>query len=211
MSNSVKIQRPKIPQDIKPLDFYPNEENLFELCIIRDCSIINEDIHRIRFEQVIFKNVIFQDVSFKNIELTDVIFDHCDLSNTDFRNGSIHRVEFIDSKILGLNLSDASLGNVFLQSCNANLISFGYSKLKQVLFDSCSLRNADYYEANFTKVAFKECDINEASFERTPLKGIDLRSCTFDRLNVSINDLAGCEVTSNQAIGFARLLGLIIK
>jgi uncharacterized protein YjbI with pentapeptide repeats len=211
MSTTIKIQKPKIPQDIKPVDFYQNEEKYFEMCTINDCVIKNEDIHRIRFEQVVFKNVIFQDVSFKYIELTDVVFDHCDLSNTDFRNGSIHRVEFKDSKILGLNLSDASLGNVLFQNCNAPLISFGYSKLKQVVFDSCLLRNADYYEAKFTKVGLEKCDINEANFERTPLKGMDLSSCTFDRLNVSMSDLAGCAVTSDQAIGFARLLGLIIK
>ena len=139
------------------------------------------------------------------------IFENCDLSNTDFSAGSIHRVEFSDSKILGLNLSDTSLGNVLFHNCNANLISFGYSKLKQVQFDSCSLRNADYFESKFNKVAFKECDLNEANFEGTPLKGIDLSSCTFERLNVSINDLTGCEVNENQALGFARLLGLIIK
>jgi uncharacterized protein YjbI with pentapeptide repeats len=60
-------------------------------------------------------------------------------------------------------------------------------------------------------VAFKECDLNEANFEQTPLKGIDLSTCTFERINVSIKDIAGCEVTEDQALGFARLLGLIIK
>jgi uncharacterized protein YjbI with pentapeptide repeats len=122
MANTFKIQQPKIPDGLTSTSFQPMEEPYFEMSIISDCSIMSEEIHRIRFEQVIFKNVTFTDVSFKSIELTDVIFDHCDLSNTDFREGSIHRVEFKDSKILGLNLSDASLGNVLFQNCNPILI-----------------------------------------------------------------------------------------
>ncbi|WP_342670991.1 hypothetical protein [Peribacillus loiseleuriae] len=49
------------------------------------------------------------------------------------------------------------------------------------------------------------------NFARTSLKGIDISSSTFQRLNVSLEDLDGCEVPSEQAIGFAAILGLKIK
>ncbi|MEH7355139.1 pentapeptide repeat-containing protein, partial [Neobacillus drentensis] len=42
-------------------------------------------------------------------------------------------------------------------------------------------------------------------------KGIDISTCTFDRLNVAFESLTGCEVSPEQAIGFATLLGLKVK
>ncbi|MFP3468343.1 pentapeptide repeat-containing protein, partial [Leifsonia sp. SIMBA_070] len=77
--------------------------------------------------------------------------------------------EFKESKLLGINLSDASLGNVSFENCNCNLSAFGYAALKQVKFDHCSLESADYYDCKFKKVMFDTCKLNEVNFSRTPL------------------------------------------
>ncbi|WP_453890453.1 hypothetical protein [Virgibacillus necropolis] len=53
--------------------------------------------------------------------------------------------------------------------------------------------------------------MDEANFARTPLKGIDISNITFSSLNVTLEDLKGCEVSPDQAIGFATMLGLKIK
>jgi uncharacterized protein YjbI with pentapeptide repeats len=58
---------------------------------------------------------------------------------------------------------------------------------------------------------FATCDLNESNFEGTKLSGVDISTCTFNQLNVSIADLGGCVVSEEQAIGFARLIGLEIK
>ena len=65
--------------------------------------------------------------------------------------------------------------------------------------------------SQINKIMFTACDLNEASFEGTKLSGVDISTCTFNQLNVSIADLAGCVVSEEQAIGFARLMGLKIK
>ncbi|WP_318263861.1 hypothetical protein [Peribacillus simplex] len=58
---------------------------------------------------------------------------------------------------------------------------------------------------------FETCRLNEVNFSRTPLKGIDISSSTFQRITVSPEDLKGCEVSPDQAIVFAAMLGLKIK
>jgi uncharacterized protein YjbI with pentapeptide repeats len=78
-------------------------------------------------------------------------------------------------------------------------------------FENCLLRNADFYEAKFNKLEFKDCDLNDANFTGTRLKGVDLSTCKFNHLNLSLDSVAGCIVSADQAIGFARLLGLEIK
>lgn len=206
-----KIQQPKINSELAAETFQARDEAYYHRCVIQDCFIVAEDVEGIVFEEVIFKNVVFEDVAFHKIELMDVIFDHCDLSNADFSLGSIHRAVFKDSKMLGINLTEASLGNVLFEGCHANLSSFGFAKLKQVKFAACTLNNADFYDCEFQKVGFEQCELSEASFVNTTLKGIDLSTCTFSQLQVSLDNLTGCVITADQAVGFAQLLGLEIK
>ncbi len=209
--NKIKIQPPKIPSFLETANFDDMDDRYLSVCTIRDCTIFEEEINRMRFDQVVFKNVTFMDVTFTNIELTDVIFEKCDLSNTDFSGGAIHRVEFIESKLVGLNLTEATFGNVVFDNCYANLSSFGYASLKNVKFERCSLRNGDFFECKFNKIDFTDCDLVEANFTNTSLDGIDLSSCKIDQLSLSPGDLKGCVVSSEQAIAFARLLGIVIK
>ncbi|MFL6518431.1 MAG: pentapeptide repeat-containing protein, partial [Bacillus sp. (in: firmicutes)] len=125
MRKTLKIQQPKIPTGITPFDYNDREDSYVNMAIISDCSISQEEVERLRFEEVVFKNVTFIDGAFRFVELTDVIFERCDLSNVDFTDGIIHRVEFRDSKLLGLNLADATLRNVLFENCNLNMGSFG--------------------------------------------------------------------------------------
>ena len=46
---------------------------------------------------------------------------------------------------------------------------------------------------------------------QTALKGIDLSSNTYEQLTVSLEKLTECTVSTEQAIGFAKSLGLVIK
>jgi len=214
MSHKVKVEQPRLPRSLEEKYFqkvYDQDESYINACIIKDVAIDGEITGHIEFSQVIFKNVIFNDVSFENIVLTDVVFEKCDLSNTSFMGGNFHRVEFRESKMLGVNLAEASLTNVLFDNCNLNLSAFGYARFKQVKFNHCSMHSADCYECTFNNVAFDTCDLDKANLSGTPLKGIDLSNSTFQMLTLSLEDLYGCEVSTDQAIGFSKLLGLVIK
>lgn len=118
---------------------------------------------------------------------------------------------FKNCKLLGLNLTEANLGNVSFENCLANLCNFPEVRFKQVLFDSTSLQGANFYDCLLNKVAFQESDLNDVDFSQTSLKGIDISTCKFKRLQVTPESLNGCEVSTEQAIGFASLLGLKVK
>ena len=123
----------------------------------------------------------------------------------------MHRVECKGSKMLGAHLADSHFQHVLFDNCILNLAAFGYSQLKHVQFTNCMMEQTDLYECTFKKVAFDGCTLNDANFHQTSLKGIDLSNSSFDRLTVSIDSLRGCTITPNQAIGFASMLGLIVK
>ncbi|WP_257988605.1 pentapeptide repeat-containing protein [Bacillus sp. V33-4] len=82
---------------------------------------------------------------------------------------------------------------------------------KQVKFQNCLLTNADFYETKLKNVDFNKCNLNQANLAGPELADIDLSSCSFESLVVSFDKLAGCIVSSEQAIGFSKALGLIVK
>ncbi|WP_257348741.1 pentapeptide repeat-containing protein [Pseudalkalibacillus decolorationis] len=213
MTVSTKLQSPKVPAELSPISLEEeiHHERYFQMGIVNDCEITGESIEKLCFEKVVFKNVTFQDVSFRFNDLTDVVFDKCDLSNADFGDAIVHRVEMKECKMLGMNLSGSTLRNVLFDECIGKLAAFGYSDCKNVKFQASYLCNADFYEAKFKNVAFDQCDLNEANLSGTILKGIDLSTCSFEKLTISIEKLEGCIISNEQAIGFAKALGLVIK
>ena len=58
---------------------------------------------------------------------------------------------------------------------------------------------------------FDSCELDGANFTETSLATIDLSSCTYEQVTVSVDKLAGCTVSTEQALGFAKSLGLVIK
>src|SRR5262245_52784863 len=98
LSRKQKILQPIIPNELMPMNFEDRDDTYVSVALISDCSIVGEEIERLKFEQVVFQNVTFIDVSFRYVELIDVIFERCDLSNSNFGDASIHRVEFKESK-----------------------------------------------------------------------------------------------------------------
>lgn len=215
MSTKIKIKEPHIMEDLPEISFRDLDEDddipYLGHGVIRDCTIESDDLEKLEISQVVFKNVVFLNVSFTRMVLTDVIFENCDLSNADFMEANMQRVEFRESKMIGINLADSHFHHVLFDNCMLHLGAFGYSRFKQAKFSGCMMQQVDCYECTFAKVGFDTCDLDEANFHQTDLNGIDLSTSRFLRLTVSVDDLRGCTISAEQAIGFATMLGLIIK
>ncbi|PIB40731.1 quinolone resistance protein, partial [Pseudomonas sp. 2588-5] len=53
--------------------------------------------------------------------------------------------------------------------------------------------------------------LDSSNFAETSLDGIDFTTCEFDNITISFDKLAGCIVTSEQAIGFSKAFGIVIS
>lgn len=209
-----KVLRPKFDSGLSRIELSAEtieDETLFSFGTICDCTLENHKADRMTFKQVILKNVIFNEITFRHIELIDVSFQNCDLSNVDFNEASLHRVEFINCKIIGINLSDATLRDVIFDNCNGQYAFFSYSNCKQVAFLQCQLRSSDFKNSTFSKVEFQESNLLQAQMHFTNLKGIDFTSCDIDGIGINIPDVKGAIVTTMQAVSLSTLLGLIVK
>lgn len=208
------VLSPDIPEELDEVIFPDRkicDEDYFEMGIISNCIIEHEVAAHVFFDKVIFRNVIFQKVDFSKLELTDVIFERCDLSNVDLNEAIMHQVEMRSCKIVGINLMGATLRNVLFDTCYGDYANFRNVNCKQVQFHNSSLANADFYSSTLHKVYFSHSRLDQIQLSGTKLAGIDLSSCEFSHIGITIEDVQGCIVSPQQAVGFSKLFGLIIK
>ncbi|SDN43256.1 Uncharacterized protein YjbI, contains pentapeptide repeats [Psychrobacillus sp. OK028] len=209
----MKITAPKIAKSLQELDV---QKALLEDYYVSDGLVTRLELEEEQEGKIIFDQIHFQDISmdgvrFQQVEFVDCIFEKCDLSNVDFGNAVFHRVEIRSSKLVGANISESRMTEVRAVDSIANYVTMSFSKLKKVAFIKTTFNRADFIEATLEKVSFEDCELNDANFTDTALAGIDLSSNTYEQLTVSLDKMKDCTVSSEQAIGFAKSLGLTIK
>ncbi|OES43390.1 pentapeptide repeat-containing protein [Domibacillus iocasae] len=83
--------------------------------------------------------------------------------------------------------------------------------LKNAAFNQLSLKGANFYGYSLQHVYLATCDPDDVHFKQMSLKGVNISTCTFDQLHIDMESLNGCSVSAEQAIGFAKLIGLTVK
>ena len=83
--------------------------------------------------------------------------------------------------------------------------------MKDVHFKGCELKFANFGSCKFNKVDFDTCNLIAAEFAGTKLNGLDFTTCRIDALKVKLLELKGIKVTPDQALEFAKMLGIKIE
>ena len=73
---------------------------------------------------------------------------------------------------------------------------------KQVVFDHCSLVNADFYGATLTTTAFDSCDLTNAQFSKASAGGARLIGSTLDGVR-GATALSGVVIGGEQVLPMA--------
>ena len=103
------------------------------------------------------------------------------------------------------------LRHTLFDECEGRYSNFSFSGMKEVDYANSNLADSDFYECTFKEVRFSKCKMDNINFSETDLKGVDLSDSTYERIEVTLPNIAGCIVSKEQAIGFARVLGLTVK
>ncbi|QDR79538.1 pentapeptide repeat-containing protein [Sporomusa termitida] len=188
-----------------------HDEDCVRLSIIQDCTFETQTAENIAIDQVLFKNVDFNHLHWPCAKLTDTVFEQCDLSNVDFGQCFMDRVRLTNCKLVGINMTEASLRNVVFDNCNAAYAVLRYFKCKKSNFHNTSFAEADLYSATLTDVSFVRCNLDKVQFSGTKLAGIDLSTCQFYQLALTADDLRNCIIAPEQAIALANIFGVVIK
>lgn len=130
-----KAARPVFDTVLEPL--VPAEERIVDEAIfssvrICDAAFEPKEAECLTFKQTIFQKVLFNETVWRHIDLMNVRFEDCDLANVDFSEGILHRVEFINCKLVGMNLSQATLRDVTFEDCSGRYASMSFANCKRV-------------------------------------------------------------------------------
>lgn len=207
-----KRQRPKLAIHHEELlaENVWNSDGYIERVCVNGGMISGSDDMRWSFDDVVFKNVIFIG-EFRAAEFVDVLFETCDFSNVHFQNASFYRCEVMDSKLTGADFANANLSHTLFETCDGKYGNFSFSRFKEVEFLNCNLTDNDFYECILKEIRFSTCKLDGINFAETDLGGVDLSTSRYEHIEVSLPKIVGCIVSKEQAIGFARILGLSIK
>jgi uncharacterized protein YjbI with pentapeptide repeats len=111
------------------------------------------------------------------LALLDCFVHDCDLANLDAHGARMRRVEIVGGRLTGCSLSEATLTDVSLTNCRADLVAFAMGSLERVLFTSCNLSQADFQQGRLRHVVFEDCDLEGADLSNTRFEAVEMRGC----------------------------------
>ena len=127
------------------------------------CTFTNCDLHGSLFSGCIFENCVFTG---------------CDLSVVKIKQSGFLGVKFIDSKMIGINWTQAKKPIDFrFERCNMNDSVFTGLAFSATTFHDCTLVGCDFAKANLTKSVFGKCDLNKSAFAGSNLTSAKFSDC----------------------------------
>jgi uncharacterized protein YjbI with pentapeptide repeats len=179
--------------------------------LLSSCDLSDQAAEDVTFEATLFKHVALGRTQLPSLQLRDVRLDACDLAEATWEKVLFSRVEAIGCRMVGWRASEGSLRNVLIKGCSAIGAQFWSTVFKNVRFENCILRDADFQRADLSGVVFDRCDLSNAKLSDAKLVGADFRGSKIEGVRLGLKELQGAIVDVEQAIGIARLLGVVVK
>jgi uncharacterized protein YjbI with pentapeptide repeats len=110
-------------------------------------------------------------------------------------------VTIADSRLTGLQLTEAHLSDLTINGCRADLASFAGSRLERVTFEDCVLAQSDFLDAVLDSVRFHRCDLRGVDLRGARLRHTELRGC-------ELADIEGVDSLRGAALEWEAIVGL---
>ncbi|MFD2762367.1 pentapeptide repeat-containing protein [Lentibacillus juripiscarius] len=206
------IQKPDLPEQLEKMTLNElTDEDFCEMGSIQETASSPVQAERVRFDQMHFQNVRLNDAALPFSHWLDVLFENCDLSGARLQGARFNRVEFRNCKLAGADLDRAIMQDVTWTGCEAPYLLCNESELRDVYFDHCLIKGANFIHASADHLQLGTSDIDDVQFSGTSLANVDLSRCTFTQIHLNEADLRGSVIAPEQAAGFIGLFGINVK
>lgn len=206
------LRAPVLPNHLEPrviAKLAPTDS--IEQCRIEACALSESVAERVRFDAVRLVGGTLGASKLTHLSWLDVVCERCDLSMIVWPSAKLTRVEVRGSRMTGAKLVEGVFESVRFVDCHLDYATFADTKFKQVTFESCRLEEADFRSADLTGTTFVDCELRGADLGRAKLQGADVSSSRCDDIRLAAGDVRGLVVNREQAIGLAKLLGLVVR
>lgn len=188
-----------------------NDETTVNFCHFKNETLIFNTPITVDFKNCIFEKCKIVGLKFEKSSFINVEFNSCDFSGSLFSSCLIRNADFLQCKGAGSQFTDSIIDNTYIENSRFNLSTFFTTSFKKTSFLDTDFQQSQFSECKLSLFTCRETSFIQAEFLRTSLANVDLTSCTIDGMRITPADIRGAVVTSYQACGLARLLGITIK
>jgi uncharacterized protein YjbI with pentapeptide repeats len=164
-------------------------------------QLVSSEFYDCDFNQCSFVESIFQGCKFVNC-----LFRECDISLLQVPECSFSSARFLDSKVLGVNWTQADWATTglgkpleFLRSI-INHSTFIGLKLKGIQITNCVALEVDFREADLSQADFTGTDLSRSMFKNTILIEADLSQACNYHIDPGQNALKGAKFSMPEAM-----------
>lgn len=206
------IRLPELPKTLQPeaFDQVEIDDPYLKGTRYEKESMPSELTERIDAYQVCFQNVSFANLTFDRGSFEDIRFEQCDLTGCHFQETRFHRVSFVGCRMTGVQFEDCTLDHLTIQEGLADYVQFIRSTVRHQHWSETTMKEAQFFEVKPTQWKLEAVRLTDSQWIETPLKGLDLRQTELSGITIDPRFLPGAVITEEQAVAFARLLGLVI-
>jgi uncharacterized protein YjbI with pentapeptide repeats len=188
-----------------PLEFY--RDKIFQNLVCEAGAVSEREFVRCRFIKCSFERTHFKECS-----LEDCSFEQCNLGLIKQKMVGFLGVKFEDSKIIGVDWTHPKNPfDVSFLRCNLDNSIFAGMKLGSTRMSGCSIRDADFTNADLTKCAFDSSDLAGSRFENCNLSFADFSQAMNYSINPTLNKLKKTKFALPEAASLLRVFDIVLK
>lgn len=174
-----------------------------------DCR--DQDIEGKTFNGCTFIGVQFSAAKVSRCKIVGCKFQRCDLSNARLRGSSFRDLAFEDSKLIGINWTEAAaISHLIFERCVLNYSIFEGLDLRKGRLFECIAREIDLTGTNLSSADCRKTDFAGSRFSRTNLAQADLRDAINYAMRPCDNILKDAKFSLPEATSLLHGLGIAI-
>lgn len=177
-----------------------------------DLAYQKRELKQKEFYKCIFENCKFLESIFSQCIFEDCIFKNSDLSLVVVKQSSFFGVSFKESKLVGVNWTNS--GKPFtadFYTCTLDYSIYIGMNLRKVKMISCSIKDADFAEADLANASFVGSDLQGARFLNTNLTQTDFTDAKNYSIDPRCNKLKKTQFSLPEAISLLKYFDIVIK
>ena len=178
-----------------------------------------QDFHESQIVAKEFDGCTFSECDLSGTELIDCKFVDClfvksNLSNIKLDETHFLGVAFEESKVIGVDWTNASWPRVPLHapikfhSCIINDSSFNGLSLSEITIEECKAHDVDFRYGDFSEANFRYTDFSNSLFSKTNLTGADFSEASNYNIDVYLNELKQAKFSRFEAVSLLETLGI---
>lgn len=159
-----------------------------------------------------FEEINFTEETLKSLIFIDCKFSKCNLSNASLQNSVLRSVVFENCNLMGINWIDLRKGGDFgFHSCKLDYGCFQGLDLRGKNFVDCSIKEADFSQANLSKACFSGSNLAGTSFSNVNIEKSDFRNCLNYFIDPRFAKMKEAKFSFPEAIVLLQALGIEVE